>query len=52
LLAFGDLESAAAAVEEVSAHYNEHCRAAREVCEAHFDSRKVLPSLIDRCMNG
>jgi hypothetical protein len=52
LLSFTDLESAVAAVEEVAAHYDRHCRAAREVCAAHFDSAIVLRSLIERSMNG
>jgi hypothetical protein len=51
LLTFSDIESAAAAVEEVSARYDAHCRAAREICEAYFDSRVVLTSLLERCMN-
>lgn len=51
LLTFCDMPSAAAAVEEVAAHYNEHCRAAREICGAYFDSRAVLSSLLERSMN-
>jgi hypothetical protein len=52
LLSFTDVESAAAAVADVSEHYDAHCRAARDVCAAHFDSGKVLQSLIERSMNG
>jgi hypothetical protein len=51
LLAYSDIESAASAVEEVAAHYDDHCRAAREICETHFDSGDVLNSLLERCMN-
>jgi hypothetical protein len=50
LLTFSDMESAAAAVEDVAARYDEHCKAAREICEAHFNSRVVLTSLVEQCM--
>lgn len=52
LMSFTDVESAAAAVADVAAHYDAHCRAARDVCAAHFDSGKVLQALIERSMNG
>ena len=52
LLCFTDIDSAAAAVADVSERYDTHCRAARDVCAAHFDSGKVLQSLIERSMNG
>jgi hypothetical protein len=42
LLAFTSLDDAATAVEEVSSDYERHSRAARELAEEHFDSRKVL----------
>jgi hypothetical protein len=51
LLAFSDIESAAAAVGEVAAHYGDHCQAAREICEAYFDSGDVLSLLLEKCMN-
>ena len=47
LLAFSDLDEAVAAVEEVRADPVGHARAARAVAEAHFDSRVVLPRLVD-----
>ncbi|MGQ0561483.1 MAG: hypothetical protein ACT443_06365, partial [Gemmatimonadota bacterium] len=37
---------AAAAVSEVRANYEGHCRAARELAEAHFGSDVVLERLI------
>jgi len=40
-------EQAAAGVQEISARYPEHCCAARAVAEEFFDSRKVLPRLIE-----
>ena len=45
LLAFSDLDEAVAGVEEISGDYERHARAAREVAEAYFDSRKVLARL-------
>lgn len=48
VLAFSCFEEAVAAIEEVDAHYSLHCAAAREIAEAHFDSRRVLGELLDR----
>lgn len=47
LLAFTDLEEAIAAVAEVERRYEQHCRAARRIVEAHFDCRTVLTRLLD-----
>ncbi len=47
LLAFDDLESAAAAVAAVSRDYARHSRAARRLAEAVFDARTVLGRLLD-----
>jgi len=47
LLAFDDLEGAAAAVEEVAANYDRHSAAARALAEEHFDSDKVLRRLLN-----
>jgi hypothetical protein len=49
LLAFTTLEEAAAAVQFVNKDYQRHCKAAREVAEAFFDSDKVLRSVLERC---
>ncbi|MGH7907905.1 MAG: glycosyltransferase family protein [Candidatus Binataceae bacterium] len=46
LLAFRDLEEAAAAVAEIDAHYEFHRRAARELAEAHFDARRTLERML------
>jgi len=46
LLAFNTLDQVVAAVESVQADYGGHCRAAREIAEQHFDSRRVLPRLL------
>ncbi|MEK0451492.1 MAG: hypothetical protein RL088_3760 [Verrucomicrobiota bacterium] len=48
LLAFDTIESAAAGIEEMNRDYSGHCRAARALAESHFDSRKVLPHLLER----
>ena len=51
LLRFRDLDGAAAALESVDAGYDKHCRAARELAEAHFDARSVLPRLLDAALD-
>jgi hypothetical protein len=48
LLAFSTLEEAAAGVEEISANYRRHSRAAREIADANFDSDKVLTRLLEK----
>ena len=47
VLAFTTPDEAAAALETVSASYERHCAAAREVASAYFDSRAVLSRLLD-----
>jgi hypothetical protein len=44
---FTTREQAASGVEEINARYPAHCRAARALAEDYFDSRKVLPRLIE-----
>jgi hypothetical protein len=51
ILPFRSLDEAAAAIEEVEAHYDRHAKAAREIAEAYFDSDRVLTRLIDEAMN-
>src|SRR5262249_36701740 len=51
LLAFADLEEAAAGVERIERDYPGHCRAAREIAEEFLDYRKVLPKLLDGCLS-
>jgi hypothetical protein len=46
LLTFTTLDEAAAGVEEINRNYVKHCRAAREIAEAYFDSDKVLTKLL------
>ena len=52
LFRFRTLEEAALALETVSADYPKHCRAAREIAEAHFDARAVLARLLDLALGG
>jgi hypothetical protein len=48
LVAFNDLDEAAAGAEAIASNYDAHARAARELAEEHFDSRKVLGGLTSR----
>ncbi|MHB1562125.1 MAG: glycosyltransferase, partial [Isosphaeraceae bacterium] len=47
VLAFENPDDAIAAVEEVNRRYDHHCRAARDLAIAYFDSRAVLTRLIE-----
>jgi hypothetical protein len=48
LLSFEDVDGATAGAEAILAAPERHARAAREIAEEHFDSRKVLPALLER----
>ena len=48
LFAFSDIEDAVAAIDAVSGGYEHHCRTARELAEAYFESDRVLNALLDR----
>jgi hypothetical protein len=48
LLAFSDVEEAAAGVEELRADYGRHRRSARALAEEHFASDRVLTDLLAR----
>ena len=50
LFAFTTLEEAVAALDEIQSDHASHARAAREVAEAHFDSTRVLNSLVERSL--
>ena len=52
LLSFSDVDEAAAAIEHVEANYERHAKAAREVAEVAFDSRTVLPKMLERLSSG
>ena len=49
LFAFRTIEEAADAISAVNSDYATHCRKAREIAAEHFDYRKVLPAMLDRC---
>lgn len=50
LLTFRSPEEALAALDDVDRRYHAHCRAARELAEAHFAAERVLASLIERAL--
>lgn len=50
LLAFSNAEEAIEAVAAVQGDYAAHCRAAREVAAAYFDSRSLLPDFLARAV--
>jgi hypothetical protein len=47
VLTFEDPDGAAAAIEEVNRRYAHHCRAARELAAAYFDSQAILTRLLE-----
>jgi hypothetical protein len=47
LLAFNNVEDAVPAIEQIRGYYALHRRAARELAESYFDSRKVLARLLE-----
>jgi hypothetical protein len=47
LVAFGTLEQAVAGAGGILRDYDRHCRAARALAEAYFDSDKVLGGLVE-----
>lgn len=49
---FTDLGEAVAAIEDVSARYEEHCRSAREIAAAYFNAKVVLGDLLDRAYSS
>lgn len=52
LLAFADVDEAAAAVEEVRAHPQAHAEAARQIAEGYLDSDRVLGRLLEELGGG
>jgi hypothetical protein len=50
LLRFSSVEGAAEALAAVNADYGRHCRAAREIAEAHFDAKQVLARILDAAL--
>jgi hypothetical protein len=50
LLSFNSPEEARAGIAEINRRYLFHCRAARELAEAYFDSNKILPTLVEQAL--
>jgi hypothetical protein len=50
VVAFETPDDAVHAIDDVSARYATHCRAAREIAQEFFDAGKVLPRLIEDAM--
>jgi hypothetical protein len=48
LLTFTTPEDAVAGIHDINSRYLEHCAAARAIAEEHFDSNKVLASVLER----
>jgi hypothetical protein len=44
-------EEAVAGLENIGAHYEEHCRNAREIAGQYFDSRDVLERLVEAALH-
>jgi hypothetical protein len=44
---FSSVDEAAAALEQVNRDYERHCHAARDLAETHFDSRRVLETVLN-----
>jgi hypothetical protein len=52
IVPFTSAEEAAAAVEEVEAHYARHARAARDIAREHFAAERVLPRLLEQALGS
>jgi hypothetical protein len=51
VIPFTSLPEAVAAIEDLDCRYEDHCERAREIAVDYFDSRKILPRLIERAMS-
>src|SRR5207244_10334691 len=49
---FSTMGEAVDALARVNAHYERHCRAAREIVEAYFDARQVLERVLNCALSG
>ena len=50
LFGFATTDDILTAIDAIDDDYPWHCRAAQEIAEEHFDSRRVLPALLDAIM--
>jgi hypothetical protein len=48
---FSTMEEAVGALEAINADYERHCRAAREIARAHFDSRRVSERILNLALH-
>jgi hypothetical protein len=49
LLAFNDMQEAAAGVRDIDADYERHRRAARHIAEEYLDGSRTLPAMLAAC---
>jgi len=49
LVKFSNMDEALAGIEDITAHYASHARAARALAQEYFDATKVLGAMIERC---
>jgi hypothetical protein len=49
---FVSLDDAVAAFDTIKRDYARHCRAAREIAEAHFDSNRVLEAVLNATLSA
>jgi glycosyltransferase involved in cell wall biosynthesis len=47
ILRFSTSEEAAEALATVNAHYQRHCRSAREIAETYFDARQIAERILN-----
>jgi hypothetical protein len=50
LFAFDEKQTVIDSIKEVSANYEKHCQAARQIAEEFFDAKKVLQNLLENCL--
>ena len=49
---FSTAAEAADALAAINANYERHCRAAREIAEAHFDARRSLETILNVALSA
>jgi glycosyltransferase involved in cell wall biosynthesis len=49
---FTSLDEAVEALEAINADYRRHCRAARDIAETHFDSKRVVKTMLDAALGS
>lgn len=51
LFRFSTYEEAARAFAAIDSNYDKHCRAAREIAEAYFDSTRIVADILNRALS-